>query len=295
MKGGERKHEDKKIVPFLLLIIGITLKVYKVNALTIQENTVTTNTGYIMSKEDYETLSQKYSDLIIDNTPGKELKILTSKNTTLLNSEKKYIVTDYFTDSLGNILLSTDKEVSEIIAKNILNNNDITTYGNSGNTFHQTASKVIVIDTYYTGSEYFTTLTADWYTTPKIKSYDIMAIRWTNGNINVTDATGIQVYAYQNSINYSFNGNNMVNKSNGIGISMNLVDDGSDYALALYVHSKKNGNTYYGSYQHAIKTLTLAQSKNYTFSNSGLGGVILFSTTSTESYYDNMQGVTITS
>ncbi len=130
----------------------------------------------------------------------------------------------------------------------------------------------------------------DWLTTPIVKSYDVMAIRWTAGNIGITDAWGEQVCEkYQM---YSFNGSNMVNKSNGIGISMNLFDNGSTPKLALYIYSNKNGGTYYGTYQHAVRSVTLAQSKSYTFSSSGLGGVLNYSD-SIGSYYDNMQGVSI--
>lgn len=51
--------------------------------------------------------------------------------------------------------------------------------------------------------------------------------------------------------------------------------------------------TVYGTYQHATSDLTLSQSQNYTFSSSGLGGVLKFAN-SVSSKYDGMKGVSAT-
>ena len=57
----------------------------------------------------------------------------------------------------------------------------------------------------------------------------------------------------------------------------------------LNVKSDTSFGTYvYGTYQHATTNVSLATSKSYTISSSGLGGVLNHSYSS---YYGGMQGV----
>ncbi len=278
------------IAVLIVSIISFAFMIKSTSALTFDENGVHTFTGYTMTYEQYNKLSERYTDRYIDNFSINDLKALTSNDLVLLSRIKKYVITNYITDKNGNVISSLSQEVTKDIAESVANSSNIATCGNSGQPVYQTDSKVIVIDNYYSSGEYITSLTADWYTTPKVKSYDVMAIRFSS-SINVKSATGIQIYGYNEVVNYSYLGNNMVKKDNGIGISMNLVDSGSDYGLALTIHSSNNAGTYYGTYQHATRDVSLANSKSYTFSSSGLGGVLKFDSNTIAGYYDNMQGV----
>ena len=51
--------------------------------------------------------------------------------------------------------------------------------------------------------------------------------------------------------------------------------------------------TGYVTYQHATSALTLANSKSYTFSSSGLGGVLYYSNSTIRNKYDGMQGLSM--
>lgn len=81
--------------------------------------------------------------------------------------------------------------------------------------------------------------------------------------------------------------------NNGAGISMNLVDAGHEFAnLMAYSGYYTNDNiTFYASYQHAQSDISVADSKKYNLSSSGLGGVINFTNASIRSKYDGMQGI----
>ena len=77
---------------------------------------------------------------------------------------------------------------------------------------------------------------------------------------------------------------------------MNIVDSvSSSLSNSMSVTIINNSTTYtaYGTYQHATSDVTLSQSKNYSISSSGLGGVLAFAN-SVIGYYDGMQGVDIT-
>lgn len=56
------------------------------------------------------------------------------------------------------------------------------------------------------------------------------------------------------------------------------------------VSSNYFGNSISGTYQHAKKDITLAKSRSYTISASGLGGVLKHNYAS---YYDAMQGISM--
>ena len=76
---------------------------------------------------------------------------------------------------------------------------------------------------------------------------------------------------------------------------MNIVDNASSSLLnSLFIKFKIRENvtlTYYGTYQHATKNVTLAQSKSYNFAANGLGGVLYYSNATIRGYYDGMKGI----
>lgn len=120
-----------------------------------------------------------------------------------------------------------------------------------------------------------------------VKSHDIMAMRW-NSNFNANSYTGIQWNANQ-IVNYSNQGTNSKWGTNGAGISMNIIDDTNDF-LTLTTNlqgtfNEKSSTTIYMGYFHTKRNVTLAQSKSYTFSSSGLGNVLSFSNSTIQGYY----------
>ena len=75
---------------------------------------------------------------------------------------------------------------------------------------------------------------------------------------------------------------------------MNLFNNGRDFELGMmYDFNSSVGEYMYGTYQHARNSNanTLAISKSYSFSSSGLGGVLYFSNSTYRNYYDGMTGV----
>lgn len=112
-----------------------------------------------------------------------------------------------------------------------------------------------------------------------------------NGNLNITNAYGYQKYN-GNTISYSYNGTNMKTASNGVSISQDIVDSvSSSLSNELWVHGSFTGSAHQitASYQHAVKNIDLATSKNFTFSTDGMGRVFKWNTS--YSNWDNMQGV----
>lgn len=120
--------------------------------------------------------------------------------------------------------------------------------------------------------------------------------RWTNS----IDIDKLEIYGCQESdadtTFYYTNSNNLKKTSKGLGLSMNLHNNASSsLGMELYIYSPNAlGNNVYGTYQHARHSnATLAISKSYSFSSSGLGGVVYFSNSTYRSYYDEMQEVSV--
>ena len=140
-----------------------------------------------------------------------------------------------------------------------------------------------------------------WKYDPTVRSFDVSALRFENMGYDKGIAGGTQAYTLKSTgkttgISYSPDGTNIKKENDGFGISMNLVNDDITY-IRCFIDvdasmSTKTG-TIYGSYQHAIKNVSLAQSQDYTISQVGMGKVINFST-KVWNYYDDMDGVKVT-
>lgn len=289
----------KKII-MIILLCGLFISCISVNASEVVH--VTNLNGTKMTEEQYQYLSNFYTEKTIMNMTQDKFNNEMKKNFTPVEETKKYIKTVTYIDSKGTPT-SNDYEVTEqeynnpIIprANNCVEDNAVecweTTYKKLYMTIWGWGSNNIV-------EEERIILINEWKIMPAVRSYDVIGVRYYNWQ--PTTAWGDQTaFSYDEGVNtteYSYNGSNMNIQSNGIGISQNLYDYSSLYGLSnrLVVEGKVLSDHIgrYGSYQHATRDVTLAQSKNYTFGN-GMGEVFLFNL-GIGSYYDNMQGVSNT-
>lgn len=139
-------------------------------------------------------------------------------------------------------------------------------------------------------------LTCEWIKTPKVKSYDIIAIRVNQDAIFSADeyCYGKQ-YADNDVITYKGGSSNIKSSKTGLGISMNLVDNASRHKLVLYanVAASNQSMIIFGTYQHATSDVTLSKSQKYNFSPKGMGGVIDFTSTTVYEKYDRTPGLAV--
>ena len=292
----------------LCVISCLLFSVCSVDALSINEDGSRINAlGATITEEQYNVLSEEYSDRNIDNMDQKIIDVITSPTATK-HSDKTYMITTYELDFRGNVVdkvsMIATKEQAEAVAQNdklrvmpngtlqdMTNVPEIQTYGYVNSNYYSTESKWVAID-YWKESDYVIKLTAGWYSLPRYRDYDIMAVRWNNS------ATVDAFYGVQESdadyTTYSLDGTNMKRTNYGLGVSMNLHNDATDYIeLEMMVYSPNYfGANIFGTYQHANTSNTnLAASKSYSFGSSGLGGVLVFSNSTYASFYDGMNGV----
>lgn len=294
----------------ILLLIGcLILSVNSANALTLNDdNSYTNSTGANFSKNQYEILQKNFTNDNIDNLSQESIDVYSDPK---LNDDSKtiYQITTYKLDGFGNVVdeysMKATKEQAEMVAINdnirvssqrtLVNNSNITTYGYVDNYTYETESKRVT--GYYSDDDhgtYVIQLWATWLKTPKIKQFDIMAVRWNN-SVNVSNIIGWQECdSNTKKTDYYISTPNTKYTDKGAGISMNIHDSAKN-KIDLYLRVESNnyfGYDFYGTYQHArhSNANTLAISQSYSFGN-GLGGVLVFNNNTYKSYYDDMQGI----
>lgn len=242
-----------------------------------------------LTDEEYARLRNLFSDARISIMSNEDAARYLSYDLEHVNKVSKY----YKVTETTNGTITTEVSKEEAIAAAEEENN-ISTMA----TYHTTTYKNIEISTTKLNSNaYYVNLANEWLITPKVKSYDVIAIRVDDATISSGSQRGTQFYianGVSDTVEYSYNGTNMVLSSNGFGISMNLVDAASSFTcdIEAIVTATSQWATVYGSYQHAMTAVTLAKSKSYTISHNGYGKVINFAT-AVQNDYDNMQGVSI--
>lgn len=134
-------------------------------------------------------------------------------------------------------------------------------------------------------------LNVEWKKTPKYKSYDVIALMSNDVTFNTNIILGKQLAILSdgtNIVNYNKTTQNTKLFNNGIGISMNLVNDAIYYNLTLSVNYNGSGKIY-GNYRHAQSNVSLSESQNYYLSN----GNIVFNSSSINNKYDSINPVWI--
>ena len=136
---------------------------------------------------------------------------------------------------------------------------------------------------------------------PSVRSLDVMAIRFgAVEGLSVYKAE--ETYANQiwngKKIKYSSTSDKFYYKTlgsatgkGGVGVTMNLKDDASSLTCFLQVRysaSALYAYSIYGAYEHATAAVS---DTSYTFSPTGMGGVIQFDKNA--SVYDNTAGLSV--
>lgn len=242
-----------------------------------------------LTNEEYSRLKIIFSDARISTMSDEDAQRYLSYDLENSNIVSKY----YRVTETANGTVSTEVTKTEAEEASQATNNNLTRGAS-----HNTTYKNIQISASPTSDNYYyIKFFTCWLLTPRVKSYDVNAMRVDDATIVAGTQKGTQSYGTNgnySTISYAYNGTNMVNQSNGFGISMNLVDAATGFQLEIeaIVVSTSKWATVYASYQHAATNVTLAQSKAYNISHNGYGEVINFAT-AVENYYDGMQGVSI--
>ncbi len=226
----------------------------------------------------------------------------------VLGKVEKTVTTTYEKDLAGNIINTYSKVLTpseELLLKNsknvqVLNDGKLHSLDevcllNDYSWLHETESKRLQIMYYLTQGTYIIRLENGWKVNPIIHSFDLLGVRWdkekstssytVNGSQLASDSITYPEVIYDESTS----ADHIKKFNNGTGLAQNLYDDVLPFLETVFVKSNSDFGTYvYGTYQHAVRDVSLSTANSYVIGASGLGGVINHSY---PQYYDGMGGV----
>ncbi|MDE6292412.1 MAG: hypothetical protein K2L98_01890 [Bacilli bacterium] len=238
----------------ICLIVFVTLVMC--NEVFASENYYTNNNGVIFTEEEYNFLSKMYWEGCQDLFTQKDYEDFV--NSKIIEGEFQTVEASY-----------SDNLLFQPFGENTAESN----------------SKIIKIST-SCQSNCTVSVTVTWKTIPKTRSYDVIGARFSGNKLIDVDYTKAISTTKTNS------STDVKKLDNGFGVSVLLPNTGTTF-IVNQGYTVTKGGTIYASYQHAKRTISLANSKNYTISKDGYGGVFKFSGTAAN-VYDAMRGVSLT-
>lgn len=153
---------------------------------------------------------------------------------------------------------------------------------------HETTAKKLTL-AYVCSGKYCSMITSlQWKGTPKVISYDVIG-SYLYGDISRLGSPTTYLYWSGQAIEYT----DRVYSGNGYGCTALLQNSSTAMQIVQDIEVYVDGDgTFYSSYQHATKKITLETSKKYTTGYGGYGGVFFFYG-SAVGVYDQMGGVNV--
>ena len=253
--------------------------------------TITNNNGIVITETEYNNFLKIYDHEYIMNMSEEKYNKLKSLNYDDVTTETKYIETTY-NQSLN---LVTTREITKAEFENY---NPVMPLLDDGGNSYSTQVKSLTLN--ITGGTIwnYTVFIATWKGIPSTRSFDVIGLRGYGFEFALGSQGGEQIYTLNGEreiINYAWNGTNIKRFDDGFGISMNIVNsDITSLTLAIDCDIKATIThpSISGSYQHAIRNLSLADSQNYTLGVTGLGDVFVYPYSISQKY-DGMSGVLV--
>ncbi len=249
------------------------------------------NNGIIISEEEYQNFLKMYSPEYIMVMNQEEYKKAQSIDYNNVETETKYIASTYN----QHLNLTTEKEITEAEYNNY---SESLISPNADSASHETQVKKITLGVMRSTPYSAVQFTATWKGIPANRSFDVIGLRGDGFGFRNGSQVGKQIYTLNGKyemIDYAWNGTNIKRFDNGYGISMNIVNSNIttlQLTLGCDIIDEATYPAIYGSYQHAQKNLSLADSQNYTLEYGGIGNVFMFPYSIAQKY-DNMSGIGI--
>lgn len=254
---------------------------------------ITNINGIVISEEEYNNFIKIHTHEYIMTMNEEKYEKLKGLDYSNIEKSTKYIATTY-NPSLN---LTTERELTKEEYESF-SNEGVTPRLNDGGAYYETTAKELVMALIGGTTWNYVTLSATWKYIPTTRSFDVIGFRGYGFEFRDGSQIGDQIYVLDGNytvIDYAWNGTNIKRADNGFGISMNIVNSDIQ-ALQLIIECDisptENYPAIYGSYQHAVSNVSLADSQNYTIGGGGLGSVFIYPYSIVEKY-DGMSGVGI--
>ncbi len=270
---------------------ALSMLVLMLCPLLVYADTITNNNGIVISEEEYNNFSKVYSDAYLMTMTEEQYARLKTYDYNNVKTEKKYILSTYN----PRLMLTTEKEITKEEYDNF-KEPEVMPLLNSDGAYVESAAKELTLNLIGGTTINNIIAGATWKGIPKTRSFDVIGFRGFDFDFVYGSQYGEQIYVKNGkfeTITYAWNHGNVKRLDNGFGISMNIVNDDITYLQLIAEAEVAPTSAYpaiYASYQHAIASVSLANSQNYTMGGSGLGGVFIYPYSISQKY-DGMTGV----
>ena len=278
----------KKIKALIFILVSLIV----ILPITTSAESIINNNGIEISEEEYNNFIKIHTHAYIMTMNEEKYEKLKSLDYSNVQNEATYVLSTYN----PHLLLTTEEEITKEEYDQFPEDGGIAPLLDDGSAYSETSAKELTIALMGDTTWNYVVVTATWKGIPKTRSFDVIGIRGTGFTVRNGSQSGDQIYAVDGNfkyVNYSWNGTNIKRFDNGFGISMNIVNDNINYLQLTVCGDFKDTltqPTIFGSYQHAVKSLTLEESQNYTLGGSGLGSVFVYPYSISQKY-DGMTGI----
>ena len=277
----------KKQIVLLVVLVGVITIFPKIT----NAESITNINGIVISEEEYNNFIQIHTHEYIMTMSEEKYEKLKTLDYSNIEKEVKYIETTYN----PSLMLTTERELTKAEYDNFGKNSRLS----DNSTYTETTAKEMVFVLMGGTTWNYITVTVGWKYIPATRSFDVIGFRGYGFDFREGSQEGEQIYILDDTytvINYAWNGTNIQKKDNGFGISMNIVNSNiTDLQLTAEcdISPTITHPEIFTSYQHAIASVSLAQSQSYNLGGAGLGEVFEFPY-SVSQKYDGMSGLRFT-
>lgn len=291
----------KKFLAIMMVLITLFTTDASISIVMASECYYKNEEGVVFTKKEYNKVKEYFNKDAIEQMPESIAEVLMEEE--IVDAEYKevyYEVIEKF-DKEGKLVGIKEKQISEMEATQSLKTETYKSSDRKGGLedtakYSTSMKKMKLYGVKDGASVVHVTMQNEWVKLPKVRSFDVIAIRFGSAAAKVSaDAIHASQIWDNNKISYNPYKNHIRKASQGIGVSMNLSDKAKTSlrsTLSVTFVSGKDPIKIYGSYQHAIKEVSLETSKKYTISKEGYGDVIKFDD-DVKDKYDNTKGVNI--
>lgn len=230
--------------------------------------------------------------LFITNVHGDEIYYRNKNGVSLTLDQYNLLGELYFDGYQEYVSMATHNKFLSLgyydkkVEKEVVEDFDDTNVSPQGTWVETTAKKLSLAHICSDDNECTMVTTLHWKGAPKVISYDVIG-SYLYGNLTRINTPTTYLYWSGQTTEYK----DRVYSGNGFGCTVLLPKSSVLMNIVQDVDVKVNGDgTFYSSYQHATKKISLETSMKYTTGYGGYGGVFFFYG-SAVGVYDQMTGV----
>lgn len=224
--------------------------------------------------------------VFVNTVNAEELYYYTNSKGVNFSKEEYDFISSFYFEGLQDYM--TEQDYSQFIDSNIMNGEiktvELNDSDKSRSLSYETPMKLLKVSS-SCSTDCIVATSLVWKSKPAVKSYDHIGAYFSNTSLTESPTT------YLLSGNTYVSSSYTISNANGIAAAIKLPNTNDSMKIVQQFSVRKSGSINV-SYQHARKSISLANSKRFKISRNGYGGVFDYEQ-AILNYYDAMGGLTL--